>query len=72
MGDTLPEEYQNCYVTSPDGTKLILPLGTTPMMTNYEVCPIDVLDLGCGKGRVAHDMAMYTGGRAMGLNIDVT
>merc|ERR1719235_2427287 len=29
-----------------------------------------VLDVGCGRGRVAHHMATYTGAKVTGLNID--
>ena len=31
-----------------------------------------VLDVGCGRGRVAHHIASYSGGHVTGLNIDAT
>jgi len=31
-----------------------------------------VLDVGCGRGRIAHHVASYTGARVVGLNIDKT
>lgn len=32
----------------------------------------EVLDVGCGRGRIAHHVASYTGAKVVGLNIDST
>jgi SAM-dependent methyltransferase len=72
VGDTLPLEYKQRYVVNTEtGSKSILPVGTE-VPAGYEVREMEILDLGCGKGRVAHDMMRYTGGKASGINIDVS
>ena len=69
----LPDKYKKRFVISHDGTKQILPLDHTSLPdTSYQVRPIESLDLGCGKGRIAHTMMEYTGGSVHGLNIDAT
>ena len=70
VGMSLPDEYKHRYVVNvKTGQNSILPLGKE-IPAGYEQRDMDVVDLGCGKGRVLHDMTIYTGGRGNGINID--
>jgi len=71
VGETLPHKYKQRYVVhSETGEKCILPIKSTVPVLEYEPRPMEILDLGCGKGRVAHHMMHYTGGKVTGMNID--
>ena len=75
VGDKLPDIYRRRYVVEEKtGRKSIRPVGEVMenLPPGYSVRGMEILDMGCGKGRVAHDMAMYTGGRAYGINSDVS
>ena len=73
IGETLPQKYKYRYVVHSDtGEKLILPTNNTVSASEYERRPMEILDLGCGKGRVAHHMMRYTSGKVTGINIDDT
>jgi len=70
--DTLPIEHKQRYVLhSETGQKSILPVGTRDIPLGYETRQMEILDLGCGKGRILYDMTRYTGGRGFGINNDV-
>lgn len=71
VGDLLPKQYKNRYVMDFLNESKILDVGE-PVPDGMVVRPMEILDLGCGKGRVAHEMMVYTGGNVVGVNIDVT
>lgn len=72
LDETLPPQYKQRYVVHKvTGKKSILPAKhniTSP--SEYALREMDILELGCGKGRILHDMTMYTGGNGNGINID--
>jgi SAM-dependent methyltransferase len=71
VGDTLPDTYRQRYVVNlRTGQKSILPVGTTKIPPGYEQREMNILELGCGKGRILYDMIEYTGGTGAGINID--
>lgn len=86
VGDVLPAKFKNRYIQTSNGDFEILPLppdvhedahGDDNIFhqnrkNNHTVRPMDILDLGCGKGRIAHEMMLYTNGNVQGLNIDAT
>jgi len=68
----LSDVYKQRYVVSDNGKKQILPVRASVPDDTYQVRPMESLDLGCGKGRIANTVMDYTGGSVVGLNIDAT
>jgi sterol 24-C-methyltransferase len=72
VGDTLPSRYKKRYVINAEtNEKSILPVGHD-VPTNFQQREMEIVELGCGKGRIMYDMVRYTHGKAVGVNIDVS